>query len=125
MAVKKKGLGKGLDSLIPDNSEVITNYCCPDYKNMITVSTATKPEGTYIAPCNGLMIFDIVLWSGTGYITVNGIDITRRALGGSYMTDYSYSLPVNKNDVIKFLSNYTDGGYTSHTVKFAPMKGAN
>lgn len=111
--------------VVPSNKEVITSYCSPDYANMIIVSSATKPDGSYTAPRDGFMVFDIILWSNPGHITVDGVDIMRRTSGSDYMTDYSFVLPVAKGQVVAFYSNYTDSGYTSHTVKFVPMKGAN
>jgi hypothetical protein len=116
---------QAVSEVVPNNSNLISSYGIPDYSSIITVFSTAGAEGTFTAPCNGFMIFDICSYGATGYITVNGVDIMRRVGTGNYMTDYSFVLPVNKNDVVAFKNGYTTASYTSQTVKFAPMKGAN
>ena len=115
-------VGSGIEDIVKKNAG---SYVAPDFANIITVSSTPNTESTYTAPCNGLMIFDFALYAGAGYITINGIDITRRTATQQIMTDYTFTIPINKNDVIGFYTKYDSATYTSQTVKFVPLKGAN
>ena len=119
-------LNLDITNITNDGKKSVMSWGLPDYANMIIVSTATLPNGTYTAPCDGLMLFDLSMWKAVGHITVNGVDITRRRSTAEYMTVYSFSLPINKGDVVNFYCNYnnTYPSYSSNEVKFVPLKGA-
>lgn len=105
----------------------IVSWGTPDFANMITVATSVSTPQTYTAPSDGIMIFDLVMYASASYITLNGADLMRRTSTGNYMTVYSFTMPVGKNDIVGFYSAYTStsGAYTSGTVKFVPLKGVS
>ena len=114
-----------LADLIPNNSNLITNYCTPDYENGIALSF-TASGLTYTIPDNGYLSIQMLLkFSGavTGYVKVNGITALSGTSGStSYFGQLDGQIVVRKGDLITATGNYDIENSRAY---FYPMKGAN
>ena len=120
-------IGEQLASLIPNNSNLITSYCCPDWNNGITAETSLKVEKTFVAPSNGIISYSLSAFNeGNAYIKVNEITILQSM--GNNNPDFNSltgTMIVSGGDVVKYYSSYTYTDFNSQNIIFFPMKGAN
>ena len=114
-----------LVDLIPNNSNLITNYCTPDYENGIALSFTTSGL-TYTIPDNGYLSIQMLLkFAGaiTGYVKVNGITALSGTSGSNnYFGQLDGQIVVRKGDLITATGNYDTENSRAY---FYPMKGAN
>ena len=94
----------------------IVAWGMPDYANAITISSTPWTTTSYTAPSDGLVLFDCGLYNSGGYIQINSTDLMKRTSTGGYTSDYSFVLPINKNDIISFNTGYNNTTLTSGIV---------
>lgn len=114
-------------NLIPDNSNLISSYCTPDYENGIICTASLGVEQTYTAPSNGMITYSLSAYNnGQAYIKINNQQVQwAKAYQNPDFNSITGSLLVSKNDVIKYFSHYTTTLYNTQNIIFYPMKGAN
>ena len=108
--------------LIPDNSDLITSFCCPDWDNAISFNYSTT---TFTAPQNGYFVLETAPLNSNGgvelNIYINGVRVTNfNTQVASWNRFASCFIPVSKGDVI----TQTDNTNPGPDFKFIPMKGA-
>lgn len=100
-------------------------YFLPNFSAGIVNQLTYNAALTYIAPADGWIVWDIYAYNGEMYLTINGVDISRRTQGGAYMTTATGAIMVKKDDVIVARAYYNTTTsyyhYGSQTVKFFPF----
>lgn len=103
---------EAVNSIIPDNSELIASYGLPDYSSPISVT------GNFTAPTKGFILGTIWIQSGATSGRewfINGVSFGK----GPVSTFHNICIPVNKEDALTFPA--LDA--MAITLRFYPLKG--
>ena len=104
----------------------IIGWGTPDYSAGISLEDQTTNEQEFTMVSDGVLAFTFYNYGGSsnGYIYVNNSLVCQGyAMSGSMGNTFTGTVPVSKNDTVRYKTNSTGSGYCMLT--FYPLKGAS